>query len=87
MILFWWSQCIVSHGLKQVILDRHGHPEKLLGFNIYLQTAAGLMGQAEERCYHSFCSKSLFPFIGAVQQALPVLGAKPRHTGWGKSAC
>lgn len=66
MIPFWWIQCIVSHGLEQVILDRHGHTEKLLVFNIYLQTAAGLMGQAEERCYHSFCSERLFPFIAVV---------------------
>lgn len=42
MIPFRWILCIVSHGLEQVILNRHGHREKLLVFKVYLQTAAGL---------------------------------------------
>lgn len=43
-IPFCWILCIVSHGLEQVIPNRHSRTEKLLVLNIYLQTAAGLAG-------------------------------------------
>lgn len=61
MILFRWILCIVSHGLEQVIPNRHGHTERILGFNIYLQTTAGLTGSAEERCYRSVGSGKAIP--------------------------